>query len=80
MNIISATDNTNTTGAELVCYAPAGPGSFAIPPTALLALPPGNFAQLGFRPYANPANLTGSRLTVSKALAWNVTFSPLSLK
>jgi uncharacterized protein (TIGR03437 family) len=42
--VTGATDNTYSNGATAVCIAPAGPGTFTIPPYVLLALPaPANF-------------------------------------
>ncbi len=80
IELLSATDNSFNTGADVLCSAPAGAGTFTIPPSVLLALPAGNFAQLTFRPYADPAKLTVSGLSVSTLLAWNVYFTPLSFK
>jgi uncharacterized protein (TIGR03437 family) len=76
----SATDNTNTNGADFLCSAPAGAGTFTVPPSVLLALPAGNFAQLAFRPFANRVSLTGSGLSVSRLVAWYVYFTPLAFK
>ena len=49
----SATDNTNTNGASFDCYVAASAGTFTIPASVLLALPPGNFGGMDFQP--NPA-------------------------
>ena len=80
IEVFGATDNTFTTGADVQCNAPAAAGSFTIPPSVLLALPAGNFGQLAFRPFANPANLTGSGLNFSKLLAWSEFVTPLAFK
>ncbi len=37
----NATDNTNTNGASFTCFAAASAGTFTIPASVLLALPPG---------------------------------------
>ena len=39
----SATNNTNSTGANALCTVAAGAGTFTIPPYVLLALPAGTF-------------------------------------
>jgi uncharacterized protein (TIGR03437 family) len=49
----NATDNTQTNGASFTCYAAASAGTFTIPASVLLALPPGNFGAMEFQP--NPA-------------------------
>jgi uncharacterized protein (TIGR03437 family) len=50
MTVSSATDNTFSNVAEAICIAPAGAGTFTIPPYVLLALPAGNFAGFVFAP------------------------------
>jgi uncharacterized protein (TIGR03437 family) len=76
----SATDNTGLVGNDFLCRVPAAAGSFTIPPNILLALPAGNFGRLAFRPFANTATLTGSGLSFSKVVAWNVYFTPLAFR
>jgi len=44
----SATDNTNTNGASFECYVAASAGTFTIPASVLLALPPGAFGGWDF--------------------------------
>jgi hypothetical protein len=38
----NATDNTYNNGANFTCFVSASAGTFTIPPSVLLALPPGN--------------------------------------
>jgi uncharacterized protein (TIGR03437 family) len=76
----SATDNTYTTGASFECLAPAGAGSFTIPPSVLLAMPAGNFGGLDFHPAAAPTALGASGLAVGVLSAQWDTYTPLSFK
>jgi hypothetical protein len=39
-----ATDNSGSNGATFTCFAPASAGTFTIPPSVLLAIPPGTFS------------------------------------
>jgi hypothetical protein len=80
IEVFSPTDNTSTIGTDAMCWAPAAAGTFTVPASVLLALPPGNLAGLAFRPFAPYAPLTGSGLSASKLLAWNVYFTALALK
>ena len=80
IEVQSATDNTYNIGSDIVCWAAAGPGTFTVPPSVLVTLPAGNFAQLAFRPFAPYTTLTGSGLNVSKVAAWNVIFTPLTMR
>ncbi|HLH15771.1 MAG TPA: hypothetical protein VKX45_01050 [Bryobacteraceae bacterium] len=80
MEVYSATDNTYNKGADVVCSAPAAAGTFTVPPSALLALPAGNFAQLAFRPHATPVNPDGTGVNAPFLSAWYASFTSLSLK
>jgi len=40
----NSTDNTGAVGAGFNCYIPASAGTFTIPPSVLLAMPPGAFS------------------------------------
>jgi hypothetical protein len=80
IDVASPTDSNFITGADVLCVAPAGAGTFTVPPSALLALPAGNLGNLAFRTYANPTNFPGSGLNISAVKAWNVTFAPLAFK
>lgn len=40
----NSTDNTGTVGVSFNCNAPASAGTFTIPPSVLLTLPPGDFS------------------------------------
>jgi uncharacterized protein (TIGR03437 family) len=80
LEVFSATDNSYTTGSDVVCSAPASAGTFTIPPGALLTLPAGSFAQLAFRPFAKPAILTGTGVNAPFISAWYVNWTPVSLK
>ncbi len=80
LEVFSATDNSYSNGADLVCSAPAAAGTFTIPPGALLALPAGSFAQLAFRPFAAPVvpNIPG--VNVAFLSAWYAYFTPIALQ
>ncbi|HTS65988.1 MAG TPA: hypothetical protein VMH28_28395, partial [Candidatus Acidoferrales bacterium] len=80
LEVFNSTDNTGNTGADVVCWASASAGTFTIPPRVLLPLPAGNLGGLAFRPFAPYVTLAGSGLGVSKAIAWNVTFTPVSFR
>ncbi len=60
----SATDNTQTNGASFNCFAAASAGTFTIPPSVLLALPPGNNGVMFFQPYAPYGNFSASGLNL----------------
>jgi hypothetical protein len=49
----NATDNTGNSGAIFTCFAATSAGTFTIPPSVLLALPPGAFSNSvwDFAPY-----------------------------
>jgi hypothetical protein len=79
IEVFICTDNNCNNGADVVCWAPTGAGSFNIPPSVLLALPP-SIGELDFRPFATGANFGGSGLNVSVLKAWNVTSASLSFK
>jgi uncharacterized protein (TIGR03437 family) len=80
IEVFSATDYTYTNGADLICSASASAGTFTVPPSAMLALPAGNFAGLGFRPFAAPVIPIGTGVNVPFLSAWYATFTSLSLK
>ncbi|MGI8741055.1 MAG: hypothetical protein ACR2NN_00515 [Bryobacteraceae bacterium] len=64
IQISSATDSTNTTGATAQCNAPANAGTFTIPPYVLLALPPGKFAAFSFNPITPEVPFTANGISV----------------
>jgi uncharacterized protein (TIGR03437 family) len=76
----SATDNTYSTGTDFLCSVPATAGTFTIPPSVLLAMPPGSFGGLAFRPFAAPVQITGTGLNVAFINAWYASFAPLTFK
>lgn len=61
----NSTDNSGTVGASFQCVAAAVDGTFTIPPSVLMALPPGNFGGLAFHATLAPVNLTGTGLSAS---------------
>jgi hypothetical protein len=62
--ISSATDGSVTNGSQASCIAPATPGTFAVPPYVLLALPAGNFAVLQLSPAQVSVPFTATGLSV----------------
>lgn len=60
----SATDATLTNGANFDCFVAASAGTFTIPPSVLLALPPGSFSVMTFQTNAagGSFNATGLNL------------------
>lgn len=66
--LASALDNTFNTGSQAACTAPAGAGTFTIPPYVLLALPAGNFTFMELGPgtqwAASEGPFTATGLTV----------------
>lgn len=58
----NATDNSGTIGANFTCFAAASAGTFTIPPSVLLALPPGNFGGLELQAYTAYSTFTASGL------------------
>jgi hypothetical protein len=76
----NATDNTNNVGADFVCSAPATAGTFTIPPSVLMAVPPGSFGGLTFRSMVTPVAISGTGLTVAFMNAWYTSFAPLNFK
>ena len=58
----NATDNSGTIGANFICFAAASAGTFTIPPSVLLALPPGSFGGLELRAYTAYSTFTASGL------------------
>jgi hypothetical protein len=79
INGSSATDNTFSNGASFSCLAPAGSGTFTIPQSVLLALPPTTFGELQFQPVVS-GNWTGSGLSVTTISAAYNYFTPLAFK
>jgi hypothetical protein len=61
----NATDATQTKGANFTCFVSASAGTFTIPPSVLLALPPGNFGGMNFQPYSLYGTFTASGLNHS---------------
>ncbi len=76
----NATDNTGTTGADIQCSVAATAGTFTIPPSVLLAMPPGSFGGLIFRSFAAPAAITGAGLSVGFINALYAISTPLSFQ
>ena len=60
----SATDNTNSNGASFSCFVLANAGTFTIPPSVLLALPPGP-GGLDFKPSIFPAAFPATGLSIA---------------
>lgn len=61
----SATDNTQTTGATAACYADPTTGTFTIPASAMLALPPGSNAGFQVSPVSSqPFTASGLNLGI----------------
>jgi uncharacterized protein (TIGR03437 family) len=76
----SAADNTFTSGASFRCLVPVAAGTFTIPPSVLMAMPPNNFGGLRFQPLVGAVNWPGSGLDVSQISAQYDYFTPLSFK
>jgi uncharacterized protein (TIGR03437 family) len=76
----SATDNTSSNGASFQCLVPAGSGTFTIPPSVLMAMPPTNFGTLWFEPLVTSTNWTGSGLDIATISAQYQYYTPLSLR
>jgi hypothetical protein len=76
----SATDNTYSNGVSFQCSVPAGPGSFTIPPSVLLALPANNFGGLDFRPGVMPVAIPGTGLNITQLTLQYDYFTPLAFK
>jgi uncharacterized protein (TIGR03437 family) len=54
----NSTDNTGSNGVSFTCFAAASAGTFTIPPSVLLTLPPGDFVNsewnfVAYDPYSN---------------------------
>ncbi|MGB7760838.1 MAG: hypothetical protein WBL61_13475 [Bryobacteraceae bacterium] len=64
---VSATDKTLTNGAAFSCAAPAGAGTFTVPPAVLLALPAGSYGTLSFMPATAPVGFTATGLSLGYA-------------
>jgi hypothetical protein len=60
----NSTDNTGANGATFTCFIAASAGTFTIPPSVLLALPPGTFAGSvwDFSPYTTDTTFSASGL------------------
>ena len=56
-----STDASNSTGASFRCYVAANAGTFTIPPSVTLPLPPGNFGGWDFKTYTD-GNFTATGL------------------
>jgi len=76
----SATDNTYSVGTFFECVSPASAGSFVIPPSVLLALPPGNFGGMDFSPTLAPVSLTGTGLDITELTLQYAYHTPLTFK
>jgi len=60
----NATNNSFTNGANFTCFAAASAGTFTIPASVLLALPPGNFGGMDFQPYSPYGTFSASGLNL----------------
>jgi hypothetical protein len=58
----------------------SGESFLTIPPSVMLAMPPGNFGRLVFRSFATPVAITGTGLSAAFINAWYASFTPLSFK
>ena len=65
IRISSATDNSFTNGATVVCTAAMNAGRFTIPPAALLALPSGPNGYMEFKPTTNPVIYKATGLDIA---------------
>lgn len=80
LNGFSNTDNTGANGISFQCSVPAASGTFTIPPSVLLALPPNNFGGLEFNPAITPVNITGTGLNVTQVTLQYTYFTPLAFR
>jgi uncharacterized protein (TIGR03437 family) len=64
ISIASSIDNTYKNGSLAVCKAPAGPGTFTIPPYVLLALPGTNFGGFLLAPETTNAVFAATGLSL----------------
>jgi hypothetical protein len=76
----SATDNSFSIGASFQCLADGNAGSFTIPPSVLMAMPAGQFANMDFRPAPLPVVFNAKGLVVSFLSAQGDSFALLNLK
>ncbi len=60
----NATNNSYTNGANFTCFADASAGTFTIPASVLLGLPPGNFGGVQFQPYSPYGAFSASGLNL----------------
>ena len=60
----NATNNSFANGANFTCFAAASAGTFTIPASVLLALPPGNFGGMDFQPYSPYGTFSASGLNL----------------
>lgn len=58
----NATDNSGNIGESFTCFAAASAGTFSIPPSVLLTLPPGNFGGLQLQAYTAYSTFSASGL------------------
>ncbi|HWB83272.1 MAG TPA: hypothetical protein VG675_03970 [Bryobacteraceae bacterium] len=68
------------TGAGFLCSVPAAAGSFTIPASILLAMPPGNFAQLVFRAFVNAGKPAVTGLDAFNFSVWYAYNAPVMFK
>jgi len=59
---------------------PARSGTFTIPPSVLMAMPPTNFGTLWFEPLVTSTNWTGSGLDIATISAQYQYYTPLSFR
>ena len=60
----NATDDTFSKGTSFTCFAAASAGAFTVPPSVLLAVPPGNFGGMDVQPYAPYGTFSASGLNL----------------
>jgi uncharacterized protein (TIGR03437 family) len=80
IQVISALDNTYTTGVSVVCTAPATAGTFTIPSYALLTLPTGNFGGLSFQQITPEVPFTATGLSLGILQASGAPTGPFGFK
>ena len=64
----SASDNTGVTNAGFSCLVPSTPNTFTVPANVLLALPPGPYGEVDFRPVLPPQSFSATGLDVGVLL------------
>jgi hypothetical protein len=80
INGSSATDNSFNNGASFRCLVSAASGTFTIPASVLLPMPPANFGLLTFEPFVASGTWSGSDLDVTAISARFQSVVPLSFR